>query len=508
MAWQVLLRKALLSLAILLGVVISGPVYCEEYYVDGNSGNDVGAGTYEDPWRTITHAVSQASETDTVYVKHATYHESVSLTSVAKSSINLIGMANGGAKPIICSPDPNIHTVSLTNYGGTIEGMEITGASDANGINCIASNSGTCSPQITACKIYGNNVGIHMTTVDSTDDCSPYIYKNVIYSNTTRGIGNMMYSSPTIEGNYIYKNGSGSVGHGGICNRDNSTAAIINNVIYENDHTGISIRDNGNPKIINDTITGHNATDPLSAAIKVNQNKGISSLLIVNNIITHNKYGLVSQFSQPCSGNDYNDVWNNFLSSYVGFTKQLNDISADPQFVDPEYGDYHLQRGSACIDAGTSLGAPDRDMDGDSRPKGAGYDLGAYEYAKDDGGGDDGGGGGGGCFVATAAFGSPIEQHVKILKNFRDTYILPYAFGRIFVGIYYKYSPPLAHFMAKYATLRAVMRIGLIPLFAISYSMLHFGPVITFTMLMVLLAIPIFLVSCYRRKASRYRPNS
>lgn len=115
-AWQVLLRKALLSLAILLGVVIASPVYCEEYYVDGNTGNDAGAGTYEDPWRTITHAVSQTSGTDTVYVKCATYHESVSFTGVANSSINLIGMANGSAKPIICSADPNIHTVSLTNY--------------------------------------------------------------------------------------------------------------------------------------------------------------------------------------------------------------------------------------------------------------------------------------------------------------------------------------------------------------------------------------------------------
>ena len=34
--------------------------------------------------------------------------------------------------------------------------------------------------------------------------------------------------------------------------------------------------------------------------------------------------------------------------------------------------------------------------------------------------GETSGGGGGGCFVATAAFGTPLEAHISILKNFRD----------------------------------------------------------------------------------------
>jgi parallel beta-helix repeat protein len=321
----------------------------------------------------------------------------------------------------------------------------------------------------------------------------------------------MMYSSPTIEGNYIYKNGSGSVGQGGICNRDNSTAAIINNIIYDNNHSGILIRDNGNPKIINNMITAHtgyNAQAPLpGTAIRVMQNEGISSVIIVNNVITHNKYGLVSQFNQSCSGNDYNNVWNNSLSNYIGFTKGLNDMSDGPLFVDPENGDYHLQVGSPCIDAGTSQGAPDTDMDGDSRPKGAGYDMGAYEYAKDAGGGGDagdgggGGNGGGGCFIATAVFGSPVESHVGILKTFRDRFLLPTTTGRMFINFYYKYSPPVGHFIANHQTLRAVVRIGLLPLVGVSYSMLNFGPTITLTVLVVLLGTPIFLVSFYRRRA-------
>ena len=43
-------------------------------------------------------------------------------------------------------------------------------------------------------------------------------------------------------------------------------------------------------------------------------------------------------------------------------------------------GDYHLQPGSLCIDAGTSDGAPTTDIEGNGRPCGAGVDIGAYEF--------------------------------------------------------------------------------------------------------------------------------
>ncbi|MCB9768444.1 MAG: hypothetical protein H6752_09630 [Candidatus Omnitrophica bacterium] len=53
-------------------------------------------------------------------------------------------------------------------------------------------------------------------------------------------------------------------------------------------------------------------------------------------------------------------------------------INSDPKFVDPENGDYRLQRGSPCIDSGTDTGLT-TDLDGKPRPIG-GYDMGAYEF--------------------------------------------------------------------------------------------------------------------------------
>ena len=74
-----------------------------------------------------------------------------------------------------------------------------------------------------------------------------------------------------------------------------------------------------------------------------------------------------------------------------------------------------------------------------------------------------GGGGGGGCFIATASYGSYLHPHVKIFRDFRDQYLLPYAPGRYFVSTYYKYSPPIADIIAEHYALRVLTRIILLP---------------------------------------------
>ncbi|MGA1792251.1 MAG: MopE-related protein, partial [bacterium] len=49
-------------------------------------------------------------------------------------------------------------------------------------------------------------------------------------------------------------------------------------------------------------------------------------------------------------------------------------------FVNPSIGDFHLQNCSPCINTGTDVEAPDEDKEGNLRPSGGGYDMGAYEF--------------------------------------------------------------------------------------------------------------------------------
>ena len=82
-------------------------------------------------------------------------------------------------------------------------------------------------------------------------------------------------------------------------------------------------------------------------------------------------------------------------------------------------------------------------------------------------------GGGGGCFIATAAYGSLLEPHVALLREFRDSYLLTNVPGRTFVDFYYTYSPPVAEVIAQNEVLKLLVRIALLPLIGFAFLMVH-----------------------------------
>jgi uncharacterized repeat protein (TIGR01451 family) len=77
---------------------------------------------------------------------------------------------------------------------------------------------------------------------------------------------------------------------------------------------------------------------------------------------------------------DYNDVWHNAGGDYEGISPGAHDISIDPLLADPANGDFHLQPGSPCIDAGDPGSHPSTDFESDLRPMGAAADIGVDEY--------------------------------------------------------------------------------------------------------------------------------
>lgn len=86
-----------------------------------------------------------------------------------------------------------------------------------------------------------------------------------------------------------------------------------------------------------------------------------------------------------------------------------------------------------------------------------------------------GGGGGGGCFIATAAFGSPLEPHVQVLRDFRDEYLSGHAPGRLLMRLYDDLSPSVARFISGHEGLKTAVRLSLLPLIGFAFVALQVG---------------------------------
>lgn len=73
-----------------------------------------------------------------------------------------------------------------------------------------------------------------------------------------------------------------------------------------------------------------------------------------------------------------------------------------------------------------------------------------------------------GCFIATAAYGSPLEVEVITLKQFRDSILIKYKYGRYFVNAYYAISPPIAEYLNKNHFAKRTIRILLKPVVVVT----------------------------------------
>jgi len=72
-------------------------------------------------------------------------------------------------------------------------------------------------------------------------------------------------------------------------------------------------------------------------------------------------------------------ISNNLIFGYKKRDYSPTDFVAEPQFVDPDNGDFRLKPGSPGIDAGATLPDVKTDLEGTPRPQGTAYDVGAYE---------------------------------------------------------------------------------------------------------------------------------
>jgi len=288
-----------------------------------------------------------------------------------------------------CIITDNWHS-GLSNCNGPITDCAITTNSagrDGGGLK-------QCNSEITDCNI-SNNTAEHMG--GGLSHCNGTISNCIITGNSvivegsgilgSQGGGlfqcNGVISNCIISGNSAGGDGGGLGSCGGSIN-----SCIINGNSAQYDGGGLSYCD---ALITNCTIYG-NSADKRGGGI-FNCSRPISNCIMWDDMAKlGNEIAIIWYLGCLTTEVVYSDVRGGTAQIYVDPGSTLNwgagNIDVGPEFADPESGDFHLQPGSFCIDAGTNDpngGLATTDIEGnprlvDSDSDGqAVVDMGAYE---------------------------------------------------------------------------------------------------------------------------------
>jgi len=111
--------------------------------------------------------------------------------------------------------------------------------------------------------------------------------------------------------------------------------------------------------------------------------------------------------------------------------------------------------------------------------------------------------GGGWCFIATAAYGTPMAKEIEILRGFRDEYLLTNPVGKALVEFYYRVSPPVAEFITEHSSLKPIVRAGLLPAVAMSTIAVNASPARKATMAGLLALVSVAVAAWAARRRGR-----
>ena len=183
----------------------------------------------------------------------------------------------------------------------------------------------------------------------------------------------------TIDRNYIHDIGADPSRQTHGIYMEGTDHRISNNLIVNEPHGfGIQIYPyDRRIEVVNNTISNTEHAGIILGGQTVGaEGKGVQDVDIVNNIVTHTDDVAVLCYQRPENYRIHHNLA--FDTAHgTGSHCQLgsNNLIADPRFVNG----FHLGNGSPGIDSGDIAWLFSPDLDGASRPQGAGVDRGAYE---------------------------------------------------------------------------------------------------------------------------------
>jgi parallel beta-helix repeat protein len=432
--------RSQISLAALALALCAVPSDAAQLFVS-TTGNDSWPGTAAQPWRTLQTAANRVVAGDHVTVRAGNY-AGFNLTAdgtpadpeTGAPAVPITFFAEPGV--LINQPNPvrPDHGINLENASDVvIDGFSVTGMQRA-GVRAVGMNGTTFASKVTIRNVTSFNNGYwgiltgfvndvliennttygsaveHGIYVSNSGD-RPIIRNNTVFDNRGNGIhmngdaslgGDGIISDAVVSGNVIYNNAKlnahGQPGGGSGINMDGvQDSLIVNNLLYNNHASGISLYsiDGGGGSsdniVVNNTV--YMAAD---ARWALNIQNGSTDNMARNNILLnlHPSRGAINISSNSLSGftSDYNAVISRFTTNGGNSNQTLAQwqtstgqdvhsfIATAAQLFGNPANDFHLLPTAPAINAGTSAFAPLIDLEGNPRPVGAGFDIGAYEW--------------------------------------------------------------------------------------------------------------------------------